>query len=159
MFNITVRRGDIFYVDFGKDVVGSEQGGRRPVVVIQNRKGNMYSPTVIVAVITSKINKTKLPTHVEISSDCGLLKQSTILLEQIKTIDKSRLGKYIGRLEKEDMRALDKACKISTGTYTFLDYLFDNLNNLKDDNIGIFKRALYNLNKKFNNRNNNLCFN
>jgi mRNA interferase MazF len=74
MFNITVRRGDIFYVDFGKDVVGSEQGGRRPVVVIQNRKGNMYSPTVIVAVITSKINKTKLPTHVEISSDCVLIR-------------------------------------------------------------------------------------
>ena len=159
MFNVTVRRGDVYYVDFGIEVVGSEQGGRRPVVIIQNNKGNLHSPTLVVAVITSRLNKAKLPTHVGISQDCGLPKQSTILLEQIKTIDKKRLEKYVGRLGNEDMRKLDKACKISTGTYTFLDYLFDNLNKIQDNNMGMFKRALYNLNKKFNNRNNNLCFN
>ena len=89
---MTIKRGDMFYADLSP-VVGSEQGGIRPVLIIQNDLGNKYSPTVIAAAITSQTNKTKLPTHIEINSEeCGLKNDSVVLAEQIRTIDKSRIG-------------------------------------------------------------------
>ena len=95
-----VKRGDIFYADLSP-VIGSEQGGVRPVLIVQNDVGNKYSPTVIAAAITSQINKAKMPTHIEISAaEYGLNKDSVILLEQIRTIDKRRLREKIGRLDK-----------------------------------------------------------
>lgn len=110
-----VKRGDIFYADLSP-VVGSEQGGIRPVIVIQNDVGNKYSPTIIVAAITSQINKAKLPTHVEISSEeYGLNKDSVVLLEQIRTLDKKRLKEKIGHMTDEDMRKVDKSLLISIG--------------------------------------------
>jgi mRNA interferase MazF len=110
-----IKRGDLFYADLSP-VVGSEQGGVRPVLVVQNDIGNKYSPTVIVAAITSQINKAKLPTHVEISaSDYGLPKDSVILLEQIRTIDKKRLREKIGYLSAETMKKVDEALQISFG--------------------------------------------
>ena len=94
-----VKRGDIYYADLSP-VVGSEQGGIRPVLVIQNDIGNKYSPTVIAAAITSQINKAKMPTHIELAAkDYGLNKDSVILLEQIRTIDKRRLREKIGRID------------------------------------------------------------
>lgn len=112
-----VKRGDIYYADLSP-VVGSEQGGIRPVVIIQNNIGNKYSPTVIVAAITSQINKAKLPTHVEISSiDYGLNKDSVVLLEQIRTLDKKRLKEKIGRMKDEDMALVDEALLISVGLH------------------------------------------
>lgn len=108
-----VKRGDLFYADLNP-VVGSEQGGIRPVVVIQNDVGNKYSPTIIVAAITAQENKPKLPTHVEVdSSELGLPKNSTILLEQIRTIDKKRLKEKIGSFEDKTMRKVENAMKIS----------------------------------------------
>ncbi|MDK2992737.1 MAG: mRNA interferase MazF [Clostridiales bacterium] len=110
-----IKRGDLFYADLSP-VVGSEQGGVRPVLVVQNDIGNKYSPTVIVAAITSQINKAKLPTHVEINaSDYGLPKDSVILLEQIRTIDKKRLREKIGYLSAETMKKVDEALQISFG--------------------------------------------
>ncbi|EYE88854.1 growth inhibitor PemK [Fervidicella metallireducens AeB] len=110
-----VKRGDIFYADLSP-VIGSEQGGIRPVLIIQNDIGNKYSPTVIIAAITSQINKAKLPTHVEISSEeYGLNKDSVILLEQIRTIDKRRLKDKIGHINNELMLAVDEALMISIG--------------------------------------------
>ncbi|HHU63603.1 MAG TPA: type II toxin-antitoxin system PemK/MazF family toxin [Clostridiales bacterium] len=110
-----VRRGDIFYADLSP-VVGSEQGGVRPVLVVQNDIGNKYSPTIIVAAITSQINKAKLPTHIEISAEeYGLPKDSVILLEQIRTIDKKRLKEKIGFLSSEMMKKVDEALQISFG--------------------------------------------
>jgi len=110
-----VKRGDIFYADLSP-VVGSEQGGVRPVIVIQNDIGNKYSPTVIIAAITSQINKAKLPTHVEISSeDYGLNKDSVVLLEQIRTLDKRRLKEKIGHMTDEDMQKVNDALLISVG--------------------------------------------
>ncbi|NLN40844.1 MAG: type II toxin-antitoxin system PemK/MazF family toxin [Clostridiales bacterium] len=110
-----VRRGDIYYADLSP-VVGSEQGGVRPVLVVQNDIGNKYSPTVIVAAITSQIHKGKLPTHVEISaSDYGLPKDSVILLEQIRTIDKKRLKEKIGYLTPEMMEKVNEGLQISFG--------------------------------------------
>jgi len=112
---MTVKRGDIFYDDLSP-VIGSEQGGVRPVLVIQNDIGNKYSPTVIVAAITSQINKAKLPTHIEISSDeYGLNKDSVILLEQIRTIDKKRLKEKIGRISDELMQSVNEGLSISFG--------------------------------------------
>lgn len=108
-----VKRGDIFYADLSP-VVGSEQGGIRPVIVIQNNVGNKYSPTVIIAAITSQINKAKRPTHVEISSeDYGLNKDSVVLLEQIRTLDKRRLKEKIGHMIDEDMKKVDTAILVS----------------------------------------------
>lgn len=110
-----VKRGDIFYADLSP-VVGSEQGGIRPVLIIQNDVGNRYSPTVICAAVTSQINKAKLPTHIEI--DCGkypLVKDSVVLLEQIRTIDKKRLREKIGHLDACLMKKIDKALLISVG--------------------------------------------
>ncbi len=110
-----VKRGDIFYADLSP-VVGSEQGGIRPVLVVQNNIGNKYSPTIIISAITSQINKAKLPTHVEITApDYGLPKDSVVLLEQIRTIDKRRLRERIGRFNGEMMEVVDKCLKISLG--------------------------------------------
>jgi mRNA interferase MazF len=112
---IVAKRGDIFYADLSP-VVGSEQGGIRPVIIIQNDVGNKYSPTVIVAAITSQINKAKLPTHVEISSEeYGLNKDSVVLLEQIRTLDKKRLKEKIGHMTESDMKKVDEALSISVG--------------------------------------------
>lgn len=109
-----VKRGDLFYADLNP-VIGSEQGGIRPVLVVQNDVGNKYSPTVIVAAITSQKNKTKLPTHVplESSEDYGITKNSIILLEQIRTIDKQRLQEKIGNVDKNIVRKVDDALKAS----------------------------------------------
>jgi mRNA interferase MazF len=110
-----VRRGDVFYADLSP-VIGSEQGGVRPVLVVQNDIGNKYSPTIIIAAITSQINKAKLPTHVEITApEYGLPKDSVVLLEQIRTIDKKRLREKIGRFNEDMMRSVDIALKISVG--------------------------------------------
>lgn len=110
-----VNRGDVYYADLNP-VVGSEQGGVRPVLIIQNNIGNKYSPTVIVAAITSKIDKAKLPTHVEITSKTSNLeKDSVILLEQIRTIDKKRLQRHVTRLNKEILGQVDKSIEISLG--------------------------------------------
>ncbi|GAV26478.1 mRNA interferase PemK [Carboxydothermus islandicus] len=110
-----IRRGDIFYANLSP-VIGSEQGGTRPVLILQNDIGNLYSPTTIIAAITSQINKAKLPTHVEISAEeSGLEKDSVILLEQIRTIDKSRLKEKVSSLNKELMRKVNQALEISLG--------------------------------------------
>ena len=112
---MVIKRGDIFYADLSP-VVGSEQGGVRPVLIIQNDIGNKYSPTVIAAAITSQINKAKLPTHIEISAkEYGLQKDSVILLEQIRTIDKKRLREKIGHLDDELMDKVNEALAISFG--------------------------------------------
>ncbi len=112
---MVVRRGDIYYADLSP-VIGSEQGGVRPVLVVQNDIGNKYSPTIIAAAITSQINKAKMPTHIEISAaEYGLNKDSVILLEQIRTIDKKRLKEKIGHLDEELMRKVDEALTISFG--------------------------------------------
>ena len=113
MASLNVKRGDIFYADLSP-VVGSEQGGIRPVIIIQNDIGNRYSPTVIVAAITSQINKAKLPTHVEISSEeYGLNRDSVVLLEQIRTLDNKRLKEKIGHMTEEDMKKVNKSLLIS----------------------------------------------
>ena len=117
---MTIRRGDIFYADL-RPVVGSEQGGVRPVLVIQNDAGNRHSPTVIVAAITSRMNKAKLPTHVEVSAErYGIVKDSVILLEQVRTIDKSRLREKICHLESDIQRKIDRALLISLSLDTYL---------------------------------------
>lgn len=110
-----VKRGELYFADLSP-VVGSEQGGIRPVLVVQNDIGNKYSPTVIAAAITSKINKAKLPTHIELSSkEYGLEKDSVVLLEQIRTIDKTRLKEKIGELNTFKMSQVNKAMMISLG--------------------------------------------
>ena len=110
-----VKRGDIYYADLSP-VVGSEQGGIRPVLVIQNDIGNKYSPTVIAAAITSQINKAKMPTHIELAAkDYGLNKDAVILLEQIRTIDKRRLREKIGRIDDGLMASVNNALSISFG--------------------------------------------
>ncbi|MDK2934137.1 MAG: mRNA interferase MazF [Clostridiales bacterium] len=110
-----VKRGDIYYADLSP-VIGSEQGGIRPVLIVQNDVGNKYSPTVIATAITSQINKAKLPTHIEISAqEYGLPKDSVILLEQIRTIDKKRLKEKIGHLDDELMEKVNEALNISFG--------------------------------------------
>ncbi len=108
-----MRRGDIYYADLSP-VVGSEQGGIRPVLIIQNDVGNRHSPTVICAAVTSKMNKAKLPTHIEISAkDYHIVKNSVILLEQIRTIDKQRLREYICHVDGGLMERVNEAIKIS----------------------------------------------
>lgn len=110
---MTIRRGDVYYADL-RPVVGSEQGGIRPVLIIQNDVGNRHSPTVIVAAITSQINKSKLPTHVELSSGrYEMVKDSVILLEQLRTIDKRRLKERVCHLDGEILAKVDKALEIS----------------------------------------------
>ena len=111
--NVIIRRGDIYYADL-RPVVGSEQGGVRPVLVIQNDNGNKHSPTVICAAITSKMNKAKLPTHVELNArQCDMVKDSVILLEQLRTIDKQRLREKICHIDGELQKRVDHALKIS----------------------------------------------
>lgn len=107
-----IKKGQIYYADLSP-VVGSEQGGYRPVVVIQNNIGNKYSPTTIVAVITTRATKAKLPTHYWLEDGCGLPKNSMVELEQIRTIDKSRLKKYIGAISYADETNIKKCLKIS----------------------------------------------
>ena len=111
--NVIVKRGDLFYADLSP-VVGSEQGGVRPVLVVQNDVGNKYSPTVIAAAVTSQINKAKMPTHIEISAETyGLVKDSVILMEQIRTIDKKRLKEKIGHADDELMQRVNRALSVS----------------------------------------------
>ena len=113
----SVRRGDIFYADLSP-VVGSEQGGLRPVLIIQNDVGNRYSPTVIAAAITSRMGKTKLPTHIDIYADrVGLSKDSVILLEQIRTLDKRRLREKMGHLDEAVMEEVNNAIAVSFGLH------------------------------------------
>ena len=112
-----VRRGEIYYADLSP-VVGSEQGGMRPVLIVQNDVGNRYSPTVIAAAITSQQNKAKLPTHIEISAkSVGLSKNSVVLLEQIRTLDKRRLKERMGSLDTEMMHRVDDAIAVSFGLH------------------------------------------
>lgn len=112
---MTIKRGEIYYADLSP-VVGSEQGGIRPVLIVQNDTGNRYSPTVIAAAITSQQEKAKLPTHISVkTSDSGLLKNSIILLEQVRTIDKTRLKEKMGDLDKESMDMVNKALSVSFG--------------------------------------------
>ncbi len=115
MLDLVVKKGDLYFADLSP-VVGSEQGGVRPVLVVQNDVGNKYSPTIIVAAVTSQINKAKLPTHVELrASDGGLSKNSVVLLEQLRTIDKRRLKEHIGTLSETQMPTVDQALSVSLG--------------------------------------------
>ena len=115
---MNIRRGDIYYADLSP-VVGSEQGGVRPVLIIQNDVGNRFSPTVIAAAITSRDSKAKLPTHIRLYADnSGLSKDSVVLLEQIRTIDKRRLKEKMGTLNSYDMYKVDEALSISFGLGT-----------------------------------------
>ena len=110
-----VKRGEIYYADLSP-VVGSEQGGVRPVLIVQNNVGNRYSPTVIAAAITSQQNKAKMPTHIELSARTyGLAKDSIVLLEQIRTLDKRRLRERMGCLDEAAMQKVDSAIAISFG--------------------------------------------
>ena len=112
---MTIRRGDIYYADLSP-VVGSEQGGVRPVLIVQNDVGNRYSPTVIAAAITSRTDKSKLPTHIEVFADkYGLARDSVILLEQIRTIDKKRLREKMGHLDDDVMNRVNNAITVSFG--------------------------------------------
>ena len=110
----SVKRGDIFYADLSP-VVGSEQGGTRPVLIVQNDTGNRHSPTVIAAAITSRQTKSRLPTHVRIGKAPGMFRNSIILLEQIRTLDKTRLLEYVGSATSKTMRRVDAALGISVG--------------------------------------------
>lgn len=115
VIGVTVKRGEIYYADLSP-VVGSEQGGVRPVLIVQNDVGNKYSPTVIAAAITSQKEKSKLPTHIELDSQhCGLSRDSVVLLEQIRTIDKRRLKERMGSLDIQAMSQVNKALSISFG--------------------------------------------
>lgn len=113
MKSMNIKRGQIYYADLSP-VIGSEQGGLRPVLIVQNDIGNKYSPTVIAAAITSQFSKAKLPTHIEINK-CGLAKDSIVLLEQIRTLDKRRLKECMGALDEPTMEKVDKAIMISLG--------------------------------------------
>ncbi len=115
-----IKRGDIFYADL-RPVIGSEQGGVRPVLIIQNDTGNKHSPTVICAAITSKMNKAKLPTHVEIdAAKYGIIKDSVILLEQVRTIDKSRLKEKVCHLDQDVLNKINRALLISFALDTYI---------------------------------------
>ncbi len=116
---LIVKKGEIYFADLSP-VVGSEQGGMRPVLIVQNDVGNKYSPTVIAAAVTSQINKAKLPTHVELSAaGHGLSKDSVVLLEQLRTIDKRRLKEKVGRIDEEEMDLINEALTISLGIVDF----------------------------------------
>lgn len=110
-----IKRGDVFYANLSP-VIGSEQGGSRPVLILQNDIGNKYSPTIIVAAITAQISKGKLPTHIELKADeCNLERDSVVLLEQLRTIDKKRLRNKITTLDENIMKSVDEAIRISIG--------------------------------------------
>ena len=117
MDNSVVKRGDIFYADLSP-VVGSEQGGVRPVLIVQNDTGNRHSPTVIAAAITSQTGKARLPTHISLAAmSCGLPKDSVVLLEQISTLDKRRLREHMGRVDETMMKQVDTAIAVSFGLH------------------------------------------
>lgn len=112
---MNIKRGEIYYADLSP-VVGSEQGGVRPVLIVQNDVGNKYSPTVIAAAITSQHDKSNLPTHIKVDANgCGLSKDSIVLLEQVRTIDKTRLKEKMGTLPNSSMNMIDKAISVSFG--------------------------------------------
>ncbi len=112
---MTVHRGDIYYADLSP-VVGSEQGGVRPVLIVQNDVGNRFSPTVIAAAITSRMDKAKLPTHIQLGAvGGGLARDSIVLLEQIRTLDKKRLREHMGHLDEASMTRVDQALQVSFG--------------------------------------------
>jgi mRNA interferase MazF len=112
-----IKRGELYYADLSP-VVGSEQGGVRPVLIIQNDVGNKYSPTIIAAAITSKLDKARLPTHINIDGDnCGLPKNSVVLLEQLRTLDKQRLKERIGSLDDKAMLDVNQGLLVSLGFY------------------------------------------
>jgi len=112
---MNIKRGEIYYADLSP-VIGSEQGGIRPVLIVQNDVGNKYSPTVIAAAITSRGDKTELPTHIKVNANgCGLQKDSIVLLEQVRTIDKKRLKEKMGTLDTPSMNMVDKAISVSFG--------------------------------------------
>ena len=112
---MTIKRGEIYYADLSP-VVGSEQGGVRPVLIVQNDIGNRHSPTVIAAAITSQREKAKLPTHISLDAvNCGLAKDSVVLLEQVRTLDKKRLKERMGELGSADMHRVDSALSVSFG--------------------------------------------
>jgi len=114
-YKLTIKRGDIYYADLSP-VIGSEQGGLRPVLIVQNDVGNKYSPTVIAAAITSQQTKSNLPTHIKINATgCGLSKDSIVLLEQIRTIDKQRLKEKMGSLDYNSMSGINRALSVSFG--------------------------------------------
>ena len=116
---MNIKRGDIFYADLSP-VVGSEQGGVRPVLIVQNDVGNKFSPTVIAAAITSRQGKASIPTHIEVNAhDCGLAKDSIVLLEQVRTIDKQRLKEKMGTIDSAAMNRVDKALSVSFGLDPF----------------------------------------
>lgn len=112
-----VRRGDIFYADMGVNV-GSEQNGMRPVLVLQNDVGNEHSPTIIIAVLTSKVKKLYMPTHVYVGARFGLTEESVVLTEQISTIDRRRLRGYVGTMDRSTMKKVEQAIHISLGLST-----------------------------------------
>lgn len=109
-----IKRGDIYYADLSP-VVGSEQGGTRPVLILQNDVGNKFSPTVIAAAITSRTEKMRLPTHIPLSSGCGLARSSMILLEQVRTLDKTRLKEKMGHVSDREMNEVNRAISVSLG--------------------------------------------
>lgn len=116
LVDTSVKRGDIYYADLSP-VVGSEQGGVRPVLIIQNDTGNRYSPTVIAAAITSQTGKARLPTHIDlpVTDSCGLTKDSVVLLEQVRTLDERRLREHVGHVEEQVMEKIDTAIAVSLG--------------------------------------------
>ena len=120
---LEMKKGEIYYAELSP-VVGSEQGGYRPVVILQNDKGNLYSRTTIIAAITSELDKTHLPAHVIFTAG-GLKKTSMALLEQIRTIDKSRLGSYVGMLDDKTMKRIDHAIAVSFGLEYLEGLLYD----------------------------------
>lgn len=110
-----IKRGDIYYADLNP-VVGSEQGGTRPILIIQNNIGNQHSPTIIAAAITAQLGKPKLPTHVDLCrNESHLFKDSVVMLEQLRTLDCKRLREYMGTLDQESMRRVDLALRVSVG--------------------------------------------
>lgn len=112
-----IKRGELYYADLSP-VVGSEQGGVRPVLVVQNNVGNKYSPTIIAVAVTSQINKARLPTHIELDTTCGLPKDSVILAEQLRTLDKRRLKDRIGALDSKAMEKVNNALLVSLGFFS-----------------------------------------
>lgn len=112
-----IKRGELYYADLSP-VVGSEQGGVRPVLIVQNNVGNKYSPTIIAVAVTSQINKAKLPTHIELDTTCGLPKDSVILAEQVRTLDKRRLKDKIGALDNRAMEKVNNALLVSLGFFS-----------------------------------------
>ena len=112
-----IKRGEIYYAELSP-AIGSEQDGNRPVVILQNDKGNLHSRTTIIAAITSELDKARLPTHIIFTADC-MEKTSMVLLEQIRTIDKSRLGNYVGMMDTQTMQRIDHAIAVSFGLASF----------------------------------------